>query len=224
MKGLQEKLGYEFAQTDLLRQALTHSSYGNENHLPSYQRLEFLGDSVLGVLVAEYLYHKYPNLPEGELTRRRAALVCEDALVVVAKNLHLGKEISLGRGEKPFGAKPSILADVVEAILAAVYLDGGMSAARDMVDRLVLPLEGKESVSSTDYKSALQEHLQKDGAQQISYELVSSSGPDHLKEFQVAVVVNGVSKGRGTGKSKKEAEQQAAKIAYLSLKGKKKEA
>ncbi|MFI3252981.1 MAG: ribonuclease III [Eubacteriales bacterium] len=216
MSDLEEKLGYTFEQKGLLRTALTHSSYANERHRQSYERLEFLGDSILGMMVAEYLYTKYPNLSEGELTRKRASLVCEEALVEVSKGLGLEREILLGRGEQNL-PKPSILADVVEAILAAIYTDGGVVPAKKMVETLILSQEGKRISGITDYKSALQERLQQKGSQQILYTTIEETGPDHMKEFFVEVCVNGTPSGRGKGKTKKESEQQAAKVALSKL-------
>lgn len=221
MEKLQEDLGYTFTDIALLRTALTHSSFANEQQKSSYERLEFLGDSILGMMVAEFLYQKTPKLSEGELTRSRSALVCEDSLVLVAKDLHLDRYIFLGRGEIARGARPSILADVVEAILAAIYLDGGIKPAKEMVQRLILSKNPSEFAGIKDFKTALQELVQQKANHQLSYLLVGQSGPDHLKEFEVSVLVNDVVMGTGKGKSKKEAEQQAAKTAFFSMKGKK---
>lgn len=220
MKQVQEKLSYTFRQPELLAMALRHSSYANENRTTSYQRLEFLGDSILGMCVAEYLYEKYPQLPEGELTRKRASLVCEEALFKVSQQLELGDKIVLGRGAQKSGVKPSVQADVVEAILGAIYLDSGFPAAKDMVHNFVLCNESVQYSVNVDYKSALQEYVQREGSQNISYETISSTGPDHHKLFVIEVLVNGVAMGQGQGYSKKEGEQQAAKLAYHAFQNK----
>lgn len=217
MGKLEEKLGYHFDNPKLLKNALTHSSYANEHGITSYERLEFLGDSILGMFVADFLYQNYPKLSEGELTRTRASLVCEDALVAVAEDLSLSTEIYLGKGEISRGARPSICADVVEAILAAIYLDGGMDSAKTMVSTFILSKNPNQYSAIKDFKTALQELIQQKPNQNLSYNLLSQRGPDHMKEFEVAVLVNEVALGQGIGRSKKEAEQQAAKTAYLSL-------
>lgn len=217
MGKLEEKLGYRFQNTKLLKLALTHSSYANEHGIQSYERLEFLGDSILGMFVADFLYQNYPKLSEGELTRTRASLVCEDALVAVAEDLSLSQEIYLGKGEIARGARPSICADVVEAILAAIYLDGGMDEAKAMVTAFILSKNPNQYSAIKDFKTALQELVQQKPNQLLSYQLLDQRGPDHQKEFEVAVAVNDEILGHGTGRSKKEAEQQAAKTAYFSL-------
>lgn len=219
MNELSEKLQYKFKNLSLLETALTHSSYANEKRnmgIQSNERLEFLGDSVLGAVTAEYLFRTYPDKPEGELTRMRAALVCEQSLVQVARQLSLGNFLRLGHGEEMGGGRDrvSILADAVEAIIAAVYLDGGFDAAAGLVGRLVL--EGKGSGIS-DYKTELQELVQKKGKSSIEYELTDSSGPDHNKTFFVDVYINGKISGKGQGRTKKEAEQAAAKDAMETL-------
>lgn len=221
MTELERELGYEFQDPALLENALTHSSYANENRgrsLGSNERLEFLGDSVLGMVVADYLYRAHPDLPEGDLTRTRAALVCEGSLVEVARALGLGSYLKLGRGEDAGGgrARPSIQADAVEAVLAAVYLDGGIGSARKIIRRFILDRE-QEKGASRDYKTALQELVQRESGQVLQYRLTGSSGPDHAKVFSVEVDLNGRSVGRGEGHSKKEAEQNAAKAAVAAL-------
>ncbi|BDF71481.1 ribonuclease 3 [Oscillospiraceae bacterium] len=221
MTELERELGYEFQNPALLENALTHSSYANENRgrsLGSNERLEFLGDSVLGMVVADYLYRAHPDLPEGDLTRTRAALVCEGSLVEVARALGLGSYLKLGRGEDAGGgrARPSIQADAVEAVLAAVYLDGGIGSARKIIRRFILDRE-QEKGASRDYKTALQELVQRESGQVLQYRLTGSSGPDHAKVFSVEVDLNGRSVGRGEGHSKKEAEQMAAKAAVAAL-------
>ena len=223
MEKLEEKLGYTFQNRALLENALTHSSYANENKhtgAQSNERLEFLGDSVLGMVTADYLYRVHPDLPEGDLTRTRAALVCEGSLVEVAQQLNLGSYLKLGKGEDAGGGRerPSIVADAVEAVLAAVYLDGGIGSARKIIQRFILDREEEKS-GSRDYKTALQELVQRESGQGLAYRLVGSTGPDHAKRFQVEVELNGVPVGAGEGRSKKEAEQMAAKAAIGKLKG-----
>ena len=223
MEKLEEKLGYTFQNRALLENALTHSSYANENKhtgAQSNERLEFLGDSVLGMVTADYLYRVHPDLPEGDLTRTRAALVCEGSLVEVAQQLELGAYLKLGKGEDAGGGRerPSIVADAVDAVLAAVYLDGGIGSARKIIQRFILDREEEKS-GSRDYKTALQELVQRESGQVLAYRLVGSTGPDHAKRFQVEVELNGAPVGAGEGRSKKEAEQMAAKAAIAKLKG-----
>ena len=187
MEALEEKLGYRFANRALLENALTHSSYANENRakgVQSNERLEFLGDSVLGMVVADYLYRTHPDLPEGDLTRTRAALVCEESLAEVAQVLELGAYLKLGKGEEAGGGRtrPSITADAVEAVLAAVYLDGGIGSARKLIQRFILDKEEEKS-ASRDYKTALQELVQRESGQVLGYQLIGSEGPDHAKIF-----------------------------------------
>lgn len=221
METLEAKLGYVFRDRSLLENALTHSSYANENHSAkgSNERLEFLGDSVLGMVTADFLYGAHPHLPEGDLTRLRAALVCEESLAEVADRLELGTYLRLGKGESAGGGRerPSIRADAVEAVLAAVYLDGGLEEARDLIRRLILDREEEKAVHR-DYKTALQELVQREAGQVLTYRLVEASGPDHAKEFTMEVDLNGTVVGTGTGHSKKEAEQMAAKAAVEKLK------
>lgn len=222
---LEQHLDYTFHDLRLLRAALYHSSYANEHRaqsVSSNERLEFLGDAVLGFVSADYLYRKHPDLPEGELTRIRAALVCEDSLHEVAQRLHLGDFLMLGKGEESGGGRhrPSILADAVEAVLAAVYLDGGIDEARALVHRILLEKEPEQVVESRrrDCKTELQELVQRKPNQELRYELVSESGPDHAKVFTVAVMLNGQVVGLGSGHSKKEAEQAAARTALEQMK------
>lgn len=225
MRTLEERLGYTFRDRKRLEGALYHSSYANEHRaqsVSSNERLEFLGDAVLGFVSADYLYRKHPDLPEGELTRIRAALVCEDSLHEVAQRLHLGDFLMLGKGEESGGGRhrPSILADAVEAVLAAVYLDGGIDEARALVHRILLEKEPEQVVESRrrDCKTELQELVQRKPNQELRYELVSESGPDHAKVFTVAVMLNGQVVGLGSGHSKKEAEQSAARTALEQMK------
>ena len=223
MKTLEEKLGYTFRDQTLLENALTHSSCANESRgrLHSNERLEFLGDSILGMVVAEHLYRNHPDLPEGELTRTRAALVCEESLVEVAQALGLGDYLKLGKGEEAGGGRnrPSIRADAVEAVLAAVYLDGGIGSARKIIQKYILSKEVAGLATGRDYKTALQELVQRESGQVLKYHLTGESGPDHDKRFFVEVELNGRPVGSGEGHSKKEAEQMAAKAAIETLEG-----
>lgn len=221
MKSLEEKLGYTFRDPSLLENALTHSSRANESRgtLSSNERLEFLGDSILGMVVADHLYRNHPDLPEGELTRARAALVCEESLVEVARELNLGEYLRLGKGEEAGGGRnrPSIRADAVEAVLAAVYLDGGIGSARKIIQKYILSREVAGLTKPHDYKTALQELVQRESGQVLQYRLTGEEGPDHDKRFFMEVTLNGKSVGSGTGRSKKEAEQMAAQAAIAKL-------
>lgn len=222
IKDLEVAIGYTFKNITLLQNALTHSSCANErwhNSLMSNERLEFLGDSILGMVVAEYLYKNFPDRPEGELTRMRADMVCEQALAVVANRIHLGDHLLLGRGEEQGGGRKraSILADAVESVIAASFLDGGMDAARAFVDTFVLCDVPVTKLHNEDYKTALQELVQKKKNQMLSYVLTGESGPDHDKCFQVEVLLNGKTIGQGSGSSKKRAEQDAARVALEKL-------
>ena len=194
MEELEEKLGYRFRDRALLRTALTHSSYANEHRCASNERLEFVGDSVLGMVTAAYLYQHYPELPEGKMTRLRAEIVCEQSLWDVAETLRLGQKLLLGRGEDSSGGRtrPSILADAVEAVIAAVYLDGGFEPARNVIDRYILSkLEGDATALVRDWKTELQEIIQRKPGKTLSYEMTGESGPDHMKRFVSAVSCNG---------------------------------
>lgn len=222
IKDLEEALGYHFHNITLLQNALTHSSYANErwrDSLASNERLEFLGDSILGMITAEHLYRTFPQRPEGELTRIRADLVCETSLARVANRLGLGEYLLLGHGEDQGGGRKrnSILADAVESVLAATYLDGGFAAASALVHRFVLADIPTEQPRNVDYKTKLQELVQQRKNQVIHYELTAESGPDHAKEFCVEVCLNGEVVGNGTGSSKKRAEQDAARVAIEKL-------
>ena len=185
----------------------------------SNERLEFLGDSILGMVVAEHLYRSFPDRPEGELTRMRADMVCETALAAVADRLQLGQHVLLGHGEARFGGRTrnSILADAVESVIAACYLDGGMSVAETFIRNFVLCNVPAERLHNTDYKTALQELVQQKKDQVLRYELIAESGPDHDKQFTVSVSLNGTVVGTGSGRSKKRAEQDAAKTAIEKL-------
>ena len=222
IKDLEAAIGYRFKNVMLLQNALTHSSYANEhwhNSLKSNERLEFLGDSVLGMVVAEYLYQTFPNRPEGDLTRMRADMVCETALAKIAEELDLGSHLLLGNGEEQSGGRKrtSILADAVESVIAASFLDGGMAAAEGFIRRFVLNNAPVDRPANLDYKTALQELVQQKKNQQLTYCLVGESGPDHDKIFTVEVSLNGIVIGSGTGTSKKRAEQDAAKAALEKL-------
>lgn len=221
MRELEEKLGYRFENIGLLEHAMTHSSYANEHRsagITSNERLEFLGDSVLGMVVAEYLYATHPDMPEGELTRTRAALVCENSLYEVARALNLGRYLRLGKGEDAGGgrSRPSILADATEATLAAVYLDGGVESVIPIIRTYILDKEQEKAVDR-DYKTALQELVQRHPGQAVSYRLVEETGPDHARVFVMEVSVGGRPVGVGRGRSKKEAEQMSAKAALEKL-------
>ena len=212
MKELEAALGYTFKDRSLLTLALTHSSYSNEQgDRRDNERLEFLGDSVLGFITAEYLFRTYGGEPEGELTRRRANAVCEKTLAEFARRIDLGSYLRLGKGELRTGGadRPSILSDAFESVIAAIYLDGGLEAARRFVLRFVSAARTDPAVS-TDYKTALQEIIQKNPDVQLRYVLAAESGPDHDKTFTVEVYLNSNKIGCGEGHSKKRAEQAAA--------------
>ncbi len=221
---LEKNINYVFKNKKYLRTALTHSSYANErkNKLECNERLEFLGDSVLGFIVSDYIFKNCSKMPEGDLTKVRASLVCEKSLSTFARQINLGEFIVLSNGERNNGGafRPSILCDAFEAVIAAIYMDAGIEAARKFVLRFIIPcLDNPSSLKSAgDYKTQLQEIVQKNPGEQLSYELVSEKGPDHDKHFQVVVKINNNIIGKGGGKSKKEAEQQAAREA-LGLMG-----
>ena len=222
IKDLETAIGYHFRNITLLQNALTHSSYANErwhDSLRSNERLEFLGDSILGMLVAEHLYRTFPDRPEGELTRMRADMVCEKALAGVANQIGLGEHLLLGKGEEQGGgsSRDSILADAVESVIAACYLDGGMDAALQFIRRFILVNVPVTRLHNADYKTALQEHVQQKRNQTLTYTLVGESGPDHDKHFEVQLTLNGLVVGSGIGSSKKRAEQAAAKAAMEQL-------
>ncbi len=220
LKALENELGYTFQNPALLDRALTHSSYANEREaLGDNERLEFLGDSVLGFITAEYLFSEHRGVPEGELTRLRAYAVCEKSLDVYAREIGLGDYLLLGKGEERTGGREraSVLSDAFEAVIAAIYLDGGMEAAKKFVLRFVHPYVEAKPVFK-DYKTMLQEVTQKNPGETLEYVLVSESGPDHDKHFEVEVHLNSNVIGRGSGPSKKKAEQDAAREA-LALMG-----
>ena len=222
IKDLETAIGYQFHNISLLQNALTHSSYANErwhNSLLSNERLEFLGDSVLGMLVAEYLFRSFPNRPEGELTRMRADMVCEKTLASAANRIGLGDHLLLGHGEEQGGgrSRESILADAMESVIAACFLDGGIAAALRIVQQFILVEVPVTRLHNADYKTQLQELVQQKKNQSLSYALVGESGPDHDKQFEVEVSLNGKVVGKGTGRSKKRAEQDAARTAIEKL-------
>jgi ribonuclease-3 len=222
IKDLETAIGYRFRNISLLQNALTHSSYANErwhNSLLCNERLEFLGDSVLGMLVAEYLYRTFPDRPEGELTRMRADMVCEKTLANVANSIGLGEHLLLGHGEEQSKGRTrnSILADAMESVIAACFLDGGMEAAEGIVKRFILTEVPVKKMHNADYKTALQELVQQKKNQVLAYSLIGESGPDHDKQFVVEVSLNGKPVGQGTGTSKKRAEQMAAQVAIALL-------
>ena len=222
IKDLEAAIGYKFQNISLLQNALTHSSYANErwhNSLRSNERLEFLGDAILDMVAAEYLYLNFKDRPEGELTRMRADMVCEQTLAKVAVQIGLGDHLLLGHGEEQGGGRTrsSILADAVESVIAACYLDGGIGAASDLISRFILTEVPVTRMHNVDYKTELQELVQQKRNQNLSYELVGESGPDHDKHFQVQVLLNGKVIGVGSGSSKKRAEQDAARAAIEAL-------
>lgn len=220
----EDKIGYHFKNQGLLRQALTHSSYANERHmkkLSDNERLEFLGDAVLEIISSDFLYHNYPDVPEGQLTKLRASIVCEPTLALCTKELDLGDYLYLGRGENQTGGRKrkSILSDALEAVIGAIYLDGGFANAKEFIHKFILSdLENKKLFF--DSKTILQEIVQADINKPITYQLLKEEGPDHNKAFYVEVFIGDVDYGTGKGRTKKAAEQQAAYQAILALKKK----
>lgn len=223
LEDFEKKINYTFKDKNLLFVALSHSSFANEKRKlrHSNERLEFLGDSVLSIVVSQYLFEHFTHLPEGELTKIRASLVCEKSLYEFAKEIDLGEYLFLGKGEENTGGRErtSILADAFEAVIAAVFLDGGLEAAKKHILRFIpKDIDSRKSVSFSDHKTILQEIIQKNPEEKVEYKLVGQSGPDHNKAFKVQVCLNSNVIGTGIGKSKKEAEQMAAKEA-LELMG-----
>lgn len=223
IRSFEQKIKYVFKRKELIIEALSHSSYANEKKKSrkSNERLEFLGDSVLSIVVSQYLFEHFTHLPEGELTKIRASLVCEKSLYEFAKQIDLGQHLLLGKGEENTGGRQrtSILADAFEAVIAAIFLDGGLEAAKKHVLRFVpADIDNRKSTSFSDHKTILQEVIQKNPEEKVEYRLVGQSGPDHNKAFKVRVYLNSNVIGTGIGKSKKEAEQMAAKEA-LELMG-----
>lgn len=225
LKSLEERIGYQFQNIALLRQALTHSSFTNEqkiNKAKNYERLEFLGDAVLELVSSEFLYKLHPDVPEGDLTKQRAAMVCEPSLAFCARDLELGQFMLLGKGEEVTGGRDrdSITSDGMEAVIGAIYLDGGMAPAKAFIDRFILSdLEDKQLFY--DSKSNLQELIQGKLKKEFNYELLEESGPEHNKTFRVSVFMENECLGTGTGRTKKAAEQQAAYKALLLLRDRK---
>lgn len=221
LKEFQKKIGYQFQQEGLLRQALTHSSYANEHRmkkLSDNERLEFLGDAVLEIVTSDFLYHEHTDVPEGELTRVRASIVCEQTLAFCTRALNLGDYLLLGKGEDQTGGRKrkSILSDAFEAIIGAIYLDGGFANAKEFIHRFILKdLENKKLFF--DSKTILQEIVQANFKEVISYHLIGEEGPDHNKIFRVAVHIGEEEYGVGEGRTKKAAEQEAAYISILKL-------
>ncbi|AOT68391.1 ribonuclease III [Geosporobacter ferrireducens] len=224
MKELEEKIGYYFQDIHLLFESLTHSSYANENkkkNIAYNERLEFLGDAVLSIVISEHLYNKLNTFQEGELTKIRASIVCEPSLANCSKNLNIGKYILLGKGEEVTGGRErvSILADTFEAIIGAIYLDGGLGQAQRFIlkslkDTIEDAISGRVY---QDYKTHLQEYIQSENSERILYEVIHEEGPDHNKIFHVHVKVGEKILGTGIGRSKKEAEQSAAKEALKEV-------
>ena len=218
----EKKIGYQFQDQKLLAQALTHSSYANERHIGKHadnERLEFLGDAVLEIVSSEFLFHKYPNHPEGELTRLRASMVCEPTLAFCTRELELGKYLLLGKGEEQTGGRErkSILSDALEAVIGSIYLDGGFANAKEFIFRFVLnDIEHKQLFY--DSKTILQELVQGNFSQELHYHLLSEEGPDHDKKFVVEARIGTDVYGQGVGRTKKGAEQEAAYHTLLLLK------
>lgn len=219
MEKLEQFFGLEFKDKDLLKTALTHSSYANENGCESNERLEFIGDAVLDLLMGEYLYSKYKGYNEGDLTKKRAKNVCESALVEYAKECNLKDYLLLGKGEEKSGGRDrvSLQADAFEAFIGAVYLDKGLDETYKVFDKIVIPIVEEEREDNfVDYKSYLQELVQSD-KRSLEYKLHSESGPSHDKVFSIRVYMDEILMGEGTGKTKKEAEQSAAEVALKKL-------
>lgn len=222
METLEKRMNYRFKNRAYLMQALTHSSFANErnNGSKSNERMEFLGDSVLSLISSQFLFETYPDMPEGELSKLKAALVCTESLSGFARQIHLGDYLFLGNGESHTGGaeRPSILEDAFESLIAAIYLDGGLECARTFVLGFLKPALENHNINFKDYKTTLQEVIQQNPDQSINYVFVGSSGPDHDKVFEAEVRLNSNVIGRGKGKSKKSAEQAAAREA-LKLMG-----
>lgn len=218
---LEKKIGYEFENFQLLINAMTHSSYANEHHIPysgNNERLEFLGDAVLEVTSSEFLFHKFQDMPEGELTKKRASMVCEPTLALCAREIPLGDYLLLGKGEEATGGRKrdSIVSDAMEALIGAIYLDGGFANAKEFIHRFVLnDLEHKKLFY--DSKTILQEIVQKNFDQVLTYELLEERGPDHDKQFTVQAKIGEMYAGIGTGRTKKAAQQMAAYQTILKL-------
>ena len=221
LKELEKKIGYTFQDPELLKTALMHSSYTNEQHIPKHrcnERLEFLGDAVLELVSSEFLFRRSPKMPEGKLTKLRASMVCEPSLAMCARDIGLGSYLYLGKGEESTGGRhrDSVTSDALEALIGAVYLDGGFTNAKEFIHQFVLTdLENKQLFY--DSKTILQEMVQAEKGGKVTYRLVGAEGPDHDRTFAVEVLVADAVCGEGKGRSKKAAEQQAAYKAILSL-------
>jgi len=218
------KIQYAFQDPNRLTEALTHSSYANEHReqgLKCNERLEFLGDSVLSIVISDYIYRRFIDLDEGDLTKIRASIVCEDSLAIAAKKIDLGQSLYLGKGEELTGGRKrkSILADAFEAVIGAIYLDGGIEEARTFISESLKAIidAGIHGRLNRDYKTEFQEYVQRNGEVAIRYDIIDQTGPDHCKEFQAAVYVDDRLYGQGIGFSKKEAEQEAAQDALEKL-------
>ena len=222
MQTIEEKIGYTFQNKELLKKALTHTSYAYENNIESNEKLEFLGDSILEFVSSKYLYENYPELKEGEMTKVRATVVCEKSLHKVAKMHDFSDFLYLGKSERKMGGqeRPAILADSVEAVIAAIYLDGGIEQAEKfIIQSLKEDIEiATKHVGDKDYKTVLQEKLQEHGDVKIEYEIIKEEGPDHNKSFEVQVSCDGKKLAKGKGRSKKEAQMNAAQKALENLK------
>lgn len=222
LKGLENRIGYHFRNKALLKQAMTHSSYINEHHLRKTEcneRLEFLGDAVLELVSSEFLYQEYPEVSEGELTRTRASMVCEPSLAFCARDIELGSYLLLGKGEEATGGRErdSVTSDAMEALIGAIYLDSGFTSAKEFIHRFILSdLENKKLFF--DSKTILQEIVQAGSGRTAVYRLLGEEGPDHNKVFYVEVSIGGNCYGKGKGRTKKAAEQEAAYQAILKLK------
>ncbi len=221
LRELEQKTGYEFQNKKLLFQAMTHSSYANEHHMDKSrcnERLEFLGDAVLEVVSSDFLFHKYKKLPEGDLTKMRASIVCEPTLALCAGDLSLGDYLLLGKGEEATGGRErnSVVSDAMEALIGAIYLDGGFASAKEFISRFILnDIEHKQLFF--DSKTILQEMVQAMGENPLSYELIREEGPDHNKIFEARALIGEEEVGRGTGRTKKAAESMAAYRGILKL-------
>ena len=221
LKELERKIGYVFKDFGLLKHAMTHSSCVNEKHIPKYkcnERLEFLGDAVLELVSSEFLFYENPKMPEGELTKTRAGMVCEPSLAFCARDLELGAYLLLGKGEEATGGRKreSVTSDALEALIGAIYIDGGFANAKEFINRFILnDLEHKKLFF--DSKTILQELVQAHFREEIKYRLVGEEGPDHDKYFQVSVYIGEKKYGSGTGRTKKAAEQKAAYHSILEL-------
>ena len=224
LKELQDRIGYHFQDDKLLKKAMVHSSYANEKHLPKYEcneRLEFLGDAVLELISSEFLFSLHKTMPEGQLTKTRASMVCEPALAFCARDIELGKYLLLGKGEDATGGRKreSVTSDAMEALIGAIYLDGGFANAKEFIERFILKdLENKKLFY--DSKTILQEIVQSNFKEPVSYELLGEKGPDHNKAFEVAVQIGDDRYGVGSGRTKKAAEQEAAYQSILALRKK----